>query len=318
MIFNGISTAKGEILLDIRHLKTFKTIVETGGFTKAADDLGYAQSTVTGHIQAIEQELGRPLFNRFGKRMVLTEFGKHLLPYANDIVALMDQAEQLSEDEDGKAMTGEIAIGASESLTTYRLPAILKAFKRQYPKVHIILKPLTSAHLFQELRQGKTDLAFLMDQKLTEADLCTEPLVTEKMVLVLPEDRRGGSKDELPITGRTILYTEQGCGYRPLFEELLRSKNYQTGNALEFWSIEAIKQCVMCGLGFSFLPLVTVREEWKAGQLVCVPADEDRIVTQMVYHKNKWLSPSVRAFMALVRDQANGWAEREAGKSGAK
>ncbi|WP_100486276.1 LysR family transcriptional regulator [Sporolactobacillus pectinivorans] len=295
--------------MDIRHLKTFKTIVDVGGFMKAAEHLGYAQPTVTGHVRAIEQELGQPLFNRLGKRMILTETGKHLLPYANEIVALMDKALQLPSDEE--KMAGEIVIGASESLTTYRLPPIIKAFKKQYPKVRIILKPLISSDLFKELKQGETDLAFLMDRMLTEDDLRAEPLITERMVLVFPENAHTTSKNDLLSAGGTILYTEQGCAYRALFDKLLHSSGYVPGNTLEFWSIEAIKQCIMCGLGFSFLPLVAVRAEWGENKLVCITTDEDQVVTQMVYHKNKWLSPSVRAFMNLVLEQAKGWQEKE-------
>lgn len=296
--------------MDIRHLKTFKTIVDVGGFMKAADHLGYAQSTVTGHIRAIEQELGQPLFDRLGKNMILTETGKHLLPYANEIIALMDKVVQLPSDEE--KMTGEIVIGASESLiTTYRLPPILRIYKKRYPKVQIVLKPLTSGDLLEELKQGKTDLAFLMDRVLTEDALHAEPLVTEKMVLVFPVSDHVASKNDLLSAGGTILYTEQGCAYRTLFEKRLRSDGLVPGNTLEFWSIEAIKQCIMSGLGFSFLPFVTVRAEWEENKIICVPTDEDQVITQMVYHKNKWLSPPVLAFMNLVRDQAKGWKKRE-------
>jgi DNA-binding transcriptional LysR family regulator len=145
--------------MEIRHLITFKTIVDVGGYTRAADFLGYAQSTVTAHIQAIEQEMGQPLFNRLGKKMVLTEVGKHLLPYANEMVDLFEKAKQMpSADHEP---SGNLVIGAPESLTVYRLPSVLHEYKQKYPKVKITLKSSTCWQIRDELRHGKMDIAFL-------------------------------------------------------------------------------------------------------------------------------------------------------------
>ncbi|TGA98992.1 LysR family transcriptional regulator [Sporolactobacillus shoreae] len=294
--------------MEIRQLKTFQAIVNDGGFMKAATKLGYAQSTVTGHIQAIEEELGKPLFDRIGKQMVLTEIGKQLLPYANEIIVLMEKAIQLPANK--KEMTGTLVIGASESLTTYRLPSVIRTYKAQFPRVQIILKPLTAEDMYEELKRGQLDLAFLMDKLITNEELCTIPLVTEKMALVLSNQqaKRAGksSKDFLPAD-EVILYTERGCAYRYFFEKILNTHAYTPNNTLEFWSIEALKQCIICGLGASFLPLVTVKKEWMNHELTCILTKEDRIKTQMIYHKNKWLSPATQAFIKMVEEEAEVW-----------
>jgi DNA-binding transcriptional LysR family regulator len=294
--------------MEIRQLKTFQAIVNDGGFTKAADRLGYAQSTVTGHIQAIEDELGKPLFDRIGKQMVLTEIGKQLLPYANEIIALVAKAVQLPAEE--KEMTGTLVIGASESLATYRLPSVIRAYKNRFPRVEIVLKPLTAEAMYEELRRGQLDLAFLMEKLINNEDLCCVPLVTEKMALVLPNQQanRAGKnlKDFLPAD-EVILYTERGCAYRYIFEKILDAHDYIPKNTLEFWSVEALKQCIMCGLGVSFLPLITVRKEWINHDLTCILTKDEQIKTQMIYHKNKWLSPSVQSFINLVNEQAEDW-----------
>lgn len=293
--------------MEIRQLKTFQAIVNDGGFMKAAVQLGYAQSTVTGHIQAIEEELGKPLFDRIGKQMVLTEIGKQLLPYANEIIALMEKAIQLPAE---KEMTGTLVIGASESLTTYRLPSVVRAYKTQFPRVQIILKPLTAEGMYEELKRGQLDLAFLMDKLITNEELCTLPLVTEKMALVLSNQRAKKAekslKDFLPAD-EVILYTERGCAYRSFFEKILDAHGYTPKNTLEFWSVEALKQCIICGLGASFLPFVTVKKEWINHELTCILTKEERIMTQMIYHKKKWLSPATQAFISLVKEQADVW-----------
>jgi molybdenum-dependent DNA-binding transcriptional regulator ModE len=85
------------ITMEMRHLKTFKVITETGGFTRAAEVLGYAQSSVTAHIKALEAELGTPLLDRIGKRVILTQAGERLLPYANEVLRIYDRIHDLSE-----------------------------------------------------------------------------------------------------------------------------------------------------------------------------------------------------------------------------
>ncbi|KAA6448530.1 LysR family transcriptional regulator [Bacillus swezeyi] len=298
--------------MEIRHLKTFKTIVEIGGYTRAAEYLGYAQSTVTSHVQAIEQELRKPLFYRLGKKMLLTEAGKHLLPYATEMIELYEKARHIPEND--KEPSGNLIIGASESLTVYRLPTILHEFTNKYPQVTVTLKSSTCWQLRDELKQGKIDVAFLLDKERKEDDLHIEKLVTEPMVFVFPKEHPSGQTDfdDLAFTANeTFLYTEHGCSYRDFFEDFLHQQGVITDHTMEFWSVEAIKQCVMCGLGVSLLPLITTRSEISEGKLQGTMVRDALFSTQMSYHKNKWLSPAMTAFIEIVRRQAKKW-EREA------
>lgn len=296
--------------MEIRHLKTFKTIVDIGGFTRAADYLGYAQSTVTSHVQAIEQELRKPLFYRLGKKMMLTEAGKHLLPYAAEMVELYEKARHIPEND--QEPSGNLIIGASESLTVYRLPAILHEFTSKYPQVTVTLKSSTCWQLRDELKQGKIDVAFLLDNDRKENDLHVEKLVNESMVFIFPKEHPAGQKalDDLTFNANeTFLYTEHGCSYRDFFEEYLRQRGVIADHTMEFWSVEAIKQCVMCGLGVSLLPLITTRTDIEEGKLQGTLVRDALFSTQMVYHKNKWLSPAMAAFTDIVRRKAREWEQ---------
>lgn len=95
--------------MELRHLKTFRTVAEKGGFSRAGEELGYAQSTVTAHIHKLEEELGSPLFDRLGKRTVLTDAGKHLLPYAKEMVRLSREAAEIIGHSEAPA--GPLRIG---------------------------------------------------------------------------------------------------------------------------------------------------------------------------------------------------------------
>lgn len=107
----------------------------------------------------------------------------------------------------------------------------------------------------------------------------------------------------------TFLYTEHGCSYRDFFEEYLRQRGVIADHTMEFWSVEAIKQCVMCGLGVSLLPLITTRTDIEEGKLQGTLVRDALFSTQMVYHKNKWLSPAMAAFTDIVRRKAREWEQ---------
>jgi DNA-binding transcriptional LysR family regulator len=99
----------------------------------------------------------------------------------------------------------------------------------------------------------------------------------------------------------TLLYTEYGCSYRSIFEDYVRQQG-ASPDTIEMWSVEAIKQCVMCGLGITLLPLFTVQSELRDKKLNGILTDEIRISTQLAYHKNKWLSPAINKLLILVRE----------------
>jgi DNA-binding transcriptional LysR family regulator len=294
--------------MEIRHLITLKAIVDKGGFAKAATHLGYAQSTVTSHIQTLEQELGVPLFDRIGKKVQLTEVGEQFLTHAGDMIQLYTKAKDVFKME--KEETGTLRIGAPESLTIYRLPLIIQSFRKRYPKINIIMKSGNCWDLKEELRKGELDIAFFLQAPLIDQELHTETLVEEPLVIILPPDSDPTRKlTSFQLSeNENILLTEQGS-YRDYFEAFLRSKGIATETGIEFWSVEAIKQCIMCGLGISMLPMVTVRKEIEEQKMKYIHWDTSlgSISTIMSWHKEKWLSHATKGFMEIVKEHAIGW-----------
>jgi DNA-binding transcriptional LysR family regulator len=296
--------------MELRQLNTFKVVAEVRGFTRAAEMLGYAQSSVTAQIQGLEEELGTPLFDRLGKKIVLTEAGQRLLPYAQELLKLHDTAKDSLQAEE--VPTGTLTIGAPESLAAYRLPAVIQEYRQLYPQVKIILKPGLCYELRNLIRNGDIDVSFLLDAETPAHDLRTETLIVERMSLIAPPDHRLVTKaDMVPadLNDETFLHTEPGCSYRGLFERQLQRQRVLPTTNLEFWNLEAIKNCVMCGLGLSYLPRVTVEAELQSGRIAALDWDdsETRVATQMIYHKGKWISPALREFLRVVRKHAAGW-----------
>ncbi|MFC4076052.1 LysR family transcriptional regulator [Salinithrix halophila] len=305
--------------MDLRHLKAFKAIVDLGGFRKAAEHLGYAQSTITSHIQLLEEELGSPLFDRLGRKTILTETGRRFMPYAVQFLQLYQKVKEVPGNEDFP--TGTLTIAAPESLTVYRLPPIIHDYKQRYPQVEIVLKPSPNRESLNGLRTGDIDLVFLLDKEWTEPDLVINKLANEPMMVITSPayHARELSAETLPdLVEETLLYyTEQGCSYRMLFERYLQENRVFPKTSVESWSVEAIKQCVMCGLGISLLPYIVVKSDIEEGKLVGVPWKERHsVATLMAYHKERWLSPALQAFVKMVK-QHSVWNDNLVGVEGA-
>lgn len=289
--------------MELRQLKTFQMVANSLSFTQAAILLDYAQSSVTAQIQALEGELGVPLFNRLGRHIQLTEAGERLLWYAGRLLSLADEAQA---DVSGRQpVEGAIAIGAPETICTYRLPAILRHFRTCYPNVRLSFRPMLDAELYRSVKNGSLDVAFLLQEPLESDALLMESLIEEPLLVVSAADHPLAQRPQVGpanLRGETLLLTENGCGYRHLFERALAGEHIYSVVKLEFSSVEAIKQCVAAGLGIAFLPQVAVAESIAQGKLAALCWQEPfRVCTQMVWHKEKWLSPILKAFLDTGR-----------------
>ncbi|WP_058304571.1 LysR family transcriptional regulator [Gorillibacterium timonense] len=300
--------------MELRHLHTFIVVAEDGGFTKAAARIGYAQSSITAQIQALETELGVLLFDRLGKRIVLTEAGRRLLPYAQDMVRMHGAIRESVVLEEKPS--GTLTIGAPESLAAFRLPAVIREYKRLYPQVKLILKPGLCTEMKELARTGEVDLAILLQPVIADPDFVIDSLVEEQMALIAcPEHRLAEAEIVTPddLRDEVLLYTENGCTYRAVFEQELLACGVTPEVGLEFFSIEAIKNCVMLGLGLALVPLITVQRELGEGKLLRLKWDDrsQRMTMQAAYHRKKWVTPALEEWLKLLGRYAEGWREAQ-------
>ncbi len=291
--------------METKQLITFKMAAETLNFTQTAKSLNFAQSTVTAQIKALESELGTVLFERLGKRLVLTEAGRQFKGYADKMITLTEEAKLMTGEL--KEPTGTLVIGAQESQCTYRLPPILTAFKSQFPNVKLIFKPAHSDEAAKEqLLKGELDIAFIMDVPKPGDSLITESLIEEEMKLVAVAEHSLARKQEITpddLEHETLLLTDEGCSYRTILEDSLKEQGVQPINKFEFVSIEAIKQCVLAGLGIAFLPAMVVDREIQEGRISELewnhPASS--FSTQIAWHKDKLITIPLQSFIDLTR-----------------
>lgn len=288
--------------MDIRNFITFNTVVEAEGFTKAANRLSYAQSTVTLHIKELEKHYGTPLFDRMGKKIFLTEFGKILYKKSSALTSAYDDMLDLTSSGEQREV---LRIGVYESLLRYRIYDLIHEFKLKYPHVDLIIQHGTCKTLRNLVRQGELDVTFQIEPVKKFPDLDSKILCEEKFSLIFPED---SGIECMHKNHQTIYLTEKECSYRILFETFLNEQGIVKQHVMETGSVDMIKQYVSFGLGFSMIPSVTVEKDEDSKGLSVVAFDgHEPMYTQILHHKDKHIFTSMKNFLELVESYSKSW-----------
>ncbi|WP_419892497.1 LysR family transcriptional regulator [Paenibacillus xylanexedens] len=292
--------------MEIRQLKTFWTLASTCSFSQTAELLSYVPSTITMQIKSLEEELGVKLLDRLGKKVVLTDAGQQFLPYATKILNDVEEAKCISSQHG--ELAGTVVIGADEVLCAYLLPALFKRFRADYPGVRLLFRPLSGQELKSSLREGHADVVFVLDEPINSKDLQSELLKDETFQMVVSPDHMLASRSALVIDDfhkQHFLLTEKNCSYRTYFDQSITKKGADALTELEFHSVEAIKQCVAAGLGIALLPEMALKKELSEGEVVALPWDLSDVSfsAQMLWHREKWISPSMAAFMEVAKSE---------------
>jgi Transcriptional regulator len=293
--------------VEIRQLKTFSAIAKTGSFSSASNILGYAQPTVTMHIKSLEDEFNIKLFERLGHKIKLTEEGKHLLYYAENILKFSSEAVSCFSEKGTE--TGKITIGANESFSVVRLPLILKNFIQKYPNADVNLKFGSVKEIHESLQNNEVDIAFFLTREVRYSDLVIETLIDEAIVAITPINHPLTTKAFVTILdfeNEDLIITQEDCTYRAMIQELINENKVHLKSIIGINNIYAIKQLVMSGLGVALLPRVSAEYEISQKLLVEIPWKEAPlpVFTQIAYHKDKWLSPTMSSFLEEARKLA--------------
>ncbi len=283
--------------MDIRNLKFFSAIADTGGVSSAARHLNTVQSNVTARLKDLERELGVELFYRTGKGMVLTSAGEILRSYAWRLERLGEEARQAMRDFAGEG--GLIRIGAMETTAAIRLPPILKSLQQEQPKLEVRVTAGPTETLLYELLAYRLDGAFVAGEQ-THKELVGEKVFAERLVLVRPAEREVTKGSEAP---EQLIVFRRGCSYRARSEEWLRDQGQLPFRVMEFGTLDGILGCVAAGLGVTLLPEVVISTSRFAGDLEveALPKRLADLPTYFVRRKDTAPKHSLDAFLKVVR-----------------
>ncbi|HEJ5407556.1 TPA: LysR family transcriptional regulator [Pseudomonas aeruginosa] len=237
--------------MDLSSLEIFRAVTHEASVTRAAQQLQRAQSNVTTRIRQLEEDLGVELFLRDGKRMSLTERGSEFLAYAEQLLALADEARQsMHPAEPG----GRLRLGSMESTAASRLPALLASYHKACPRVALEVSTGTSRALFDGVRARRLDCALVAAGpgwagELDGSGLRGEPLFREELLMILPAEHPP-VHDVAEVRLRTLAGFARGCTYRQLAEDSLGTPL----TVQEVGSYHAILACVAAGACVGVLP----------------------------------------------------------------
>ncbi|WP_249979129.1 LysR family transcriptional regulator [Vreelandella olivaria] len=240
--------------MQLKSLRLFMAVAETGSFVAASQRLHTVQSNVTAHIKKLEEELGAQLIHRNGQAR-LTSAGYALVEYATRILVAHDEALDLFTRDQGAC--GRLRIGAMETTMALRLPPILAAYHTAYPEVDITLTTGPTAELTELLRAGEVEGVFVAG-RLEHHRYHLLNVFSEQLVLVGPKPMSSMPSSEQWLAS-TFLAFRQGCSYRQRIELLLASYGINAIRIFEFGTLDAMLGCVVAGMGYTVLPLATVQ-----------------------------------------------------------
>jgi DNA-binding transcriptional LysR family regulator len=193
--------------MEFRQLKTFRVVAQLLSFTRAAEQLYMAQSSVSAQIRGLEEEFGVMLFDRIGRRVLLTDAGRRLYDYASRIEGMTD--EMRSEVVGERYGRGSLTIRMPETLAAIYMPAVIEKFNEEYPEVRLIFINCSDLQLSRELNSGSIDLAFLMTDDIHLQDVQVVFLKNLDLVLAASPQHHLTGKSTIrlaDLAGQTILY----------------------------------------------------------------------------------------------------------------
>jgi DNA-binding transcriptional LysR family regulator len=287
--------------MDLADLHIFRSVVQAGGVTRAAEKLNRVQSNVTTRVRQLEADLGVQLFIREGKKLHLSPEGKLLLDYADRLLDLAQEAREAVHDAKPR---GLLRLGTMESTAAMRLPVPMNAYLGRYPEVTLELRTGNTQELASAVLAGDLDAA-LLSEPVAEAPFEKVAIYDEELVIVAVANHPAirSPRDARP---HAVLAFEPGCSLRQRLQGWFAHHGEMPDRIVEISSYHAMLGCVVAGMGISLLPrnVLATFPDAKLLSLHPLPPGLDRLPTVLIWRKGTH-SPKVRALMEVLREHSD-------------
>ena len=290
--------------MELRNLITFIHVAELGSFTRAAEQLGYSQSTISFQIKQLEEELDCLLFERINHTITLTERGRDLVSYAHQVRALTeDFKESFSKEEDPNS---HIHIVTPDSVCEDMIHSHYVDFHEKYPHISIKFTTADTTDMFDMLSRNEADAIITLDSHSYRKDYIIAKEERLPMHFVTNAKSRFAGKKGLrmqDIAGEPFILTEYGQGYRRVFDKELAKKSLEITPVLEIGRTDIITSVLAKSDMISFLPDFVTKKLIESGELCYLDVCdmEIEIWKQLIYHKNKWMSKSLKCVIDYIK-----------------
>lgn len=292
--------------MDLKNLITFIHVAELGSFTKAAEQLGYSQPSISFQIKQLEEEFGCLLFERINHTITLTEKGHELVSCAHQIRALTDGFKESVGEEN--ECSGLIHVVTPDSVCEEMINSHYIDFHRKYPNIAIRFTTGDSAVMLDMLDHNEADVIITLDHHLYNKDY----VIAKEQQLPMHFVARSNSKyagiknlSIKDIINEQFILTEYGQGYRRVFDRELAKKSLEITPFLEIGRTDIITSMLTQSNMISYLPDFVTKPLIESGELCYLDVCDMNIDIwkQLIYHKNKWMSKSLKAFIDYVKEK---------------
>ena len=290
--------------MELRNLITFIHVAELGSFTKAAEQLGYSQSTISFQIKQLEDEIGCLLFERINHTITLTDRGHDLVSYAHQVRALTeDFKESLAKEEE---CSGHIHVVTPDSVCEEMISAHYLDFHQKYPSISVRFTTGDSALLLNMLDHNEADVIITLDHRLYHKDYVIAKEERLPMHFVAAPISKFANAQKLSIkdiANEPFILTEYGQGYRRVLDKELAKKSLEITPVLEIGRTDIITRILAQSDMISYLPDFVTDELIESGELCYLDVADVHIDIwkQLIYHKNKWMSKSLKTFIEYIK-----------------
>ena len=293
--------------MDIKNLTTFVYTAELGSFTKAAEMLGFSQSTVSFQIKQLEIELDAQLFERINRTVALTDKGREVLGYAHQMLKMTQElVSSIRRESEAK---GHVRLAMAGSLCHSLLQKDFSLFRGRFPGISLKIIAADTEEMFRLIDHNEADAILTLDKRICAPEYVTvreerasvhfvagsaSPLAAAKGPLLVQD-----------LAGQPFLLTEKGMSYRRLMDERLAEMGAAISPVLETGRTDIICRLVCQGIGVAFLPDFVTEQDVRAGRMVRLPVEDFAldIWKQLIHHRDKWMSPAMEAVLAYCGER---------------
>ncbi len=289
--------------MNLNQLKIFYLAAKQGSLSAAADSLYITQPAVTKGIQRLQKHYELKLFNRFGKKMALTDAGEVLYKIAESIFEMENQAEESLRDFQQRKR-GFIRILSSESFGAYYLPFILDRFSRVNPKVRVSMEILPTELIVEKTATLANDIGFI-SYPVPHKKLVAREVLEDSYQIIVPPGHPFTAKSFIEpgdLSGHALVVHEKGSAPRRSTEDFIRRHNISVSIPLELSNNEAIKTAVEEGLGIAVITRRVVSKEIDMGRLKAIPLADPAMTRKfyLIHHKDKYFSRPLQSLVDMV------------------
>lgn len=291
--------------MELRNLITFIHVAELGSFTKAAEQLDYSQSTVSFQIKQLEQELGCLLFERINHTITLTQRGEELVSYAHRVRAITDELKESLTEEGG--IEGNIHIVTPDSVCEEMIYSRYIDFHNRYPGISVKFTTADTSVMFDMLDHNEADLIITLDRHSYRKDYVIAKEQPLSMHFVTSTRSKFAGKKGLSIkdiADEPFMLTEYGQGYRQVFDRELAKRSIDITPVLEIGRTDIITSMLAQSDMISYLPDFVTKRLIDTGELCYLDVTDMKldIWKQLIYHKNKWMSKSLKTIINYIKE----------------